>query len=93
MKAHAAAGRHGGPGGDGSGAGRADVRGAPPSARNGAADILVSVEGTPVKTMTDLRNVLNAQKPGAIVSLRVLTVARGAAPQQRLERVQLNDTP
>jgi serine protease Do len=63
------------------------------SARNGRADILLSVEGTNVKTVTELRNALNAQKPGAIVSLRVLSVARGAAPQRRLERVQLNDTP
>ncbi len=57
-------------------------------ARNGAADILVSVEGTPVKSMADLRNVLNAQKPGAIVTLRILTIQNGAS-QNRVERVQL----
>jgi S1-C subfamily serine protease len=57
-------------------------------ARNGAADILVSVEGTPVKSLADLRNVLNAQKPGAIVTLRILTIQNGAS-QKRVERVQL----
>jgi serine protease Do len=57
-------------------------------ARNGSADILVSVEGTPVKSMADLRNVLNAQKPGAIVTLRILTIQNGQS-QKRVERVQL----
>jgi serine protease Do len=58
-------------------------------ARNGAADIITSVEGTPVKSMADLRSVLNAQKPGAIVTLRILTVQGNATPQKRVERVQL----
>jgi S1-C subfamily serine protease len=57
-------------------------------ARNSATDILISVEGTPVKSMADLRNVLNAQKPGAIVTLRILTIVNGQ-PQKRVERVQL----
>jgi PDZ domain-containing secreted protein len=48
----------------------------------------VSVEGTPVKSMADLRNVLNAQKPGAIVTLRILTIQNGQS-QKRVERVQL----
>jgi len=60
-------------------------------ARNGAADILVSVEGTPVKSMADLRNVLNAQKPGAIVTLRILTIQNGTQTK-RVERVQLANT-
>ena len=54
----------------------------------GAADILVSVEGQPVKSPADLRNVLTAQKPGAIVTLRILTI-QGGQSQKRLERVQL----
>ena len=61
-------------------------------ARNGAADILVSVEGQPVKSMADLRNVLNAQKPGAIVTLRILTI-QGGQSQKRVERVQLATAP
>ena len=61
-------------------------------ARNGAADILVSVEGQPVKSLADLRNVLNAQKPGSIVTLRILTI-QGGQSQRRVERVQLANTP
>ena len=61
------------------------------AARNGAADILISVEGQPVKTMADLRTVLAAQKPGSIVTLRILTVQGGAAPLRRVERVQLGN--
>jgi S1-C subfamily serine protease len=57
-------------------------------ARNGSADILVSVEGQPVKSLADLRTVLGAQKPGAIVTLRILTI-QGGQSQKRLERVQL----
>ena len=63
------------------------------AARNGSADILVSVEGQPVKSMADLRTVLGAQKPGAIVTLRILTVQGGATPLRRVERVQLANTP
>ena len=62
------------------------------AARNGAADILISVEGTPVKSLADLRNVLNAQKPGSIVTLRILTI-QGGQSQRRVERVQLANTP
>ena len=62
------------------------------AARNGAADILISVEGQPVKSMADLRTVLNAQKPGSIVTLRILTV-QGGTSQRRVERVQLANTP
>jgi serine protease Do len=57
-------------------------------ARNGSADILVSVEGQPVRSLADLRTVLSAQKPGAIVTLRILTV-QGGQSQKRVERVQL----
>jgi S1-C subfamily serine protease len=62
------------------------------AARNGAADILISVEGTPVKSLADLRNVLNAQKPGSIVTLRILTI-QGGQSQRRVERVQLANAP
>jgi len=62
------------------------------AARNGAADILISVEGTPVKSLADLLNVLNAQKPGSIVTLRILTI-QGGQSQRRVERVQLANAP
>jgi serine protease Do len=55
---------------------------------NGFADIIVSVEGQPVRTTSELRNVLQAQKPGSVVTLRILRVLRGAS-QRRVERVQL----
>ncbi len=57
-------------------------------ARGNAADILVAVEGQPVKSMADVRDVLNAQKPGAIVTLKILTV-QGRQTLSRVERVQL----
>jgi serine protease Do len=55
---------------------------------NGFADIIVSVEGQSVKSAADLRGVLQAQKPGSVVTLRILRVLRGDSVR-RVERVQL----
>ena len=44
-----------------------------------------------MKTMADLRTVLAAQKPGSIVTLRILTVQGGTTPLRRVERVQLGN--
>jgi S1-C subfamily serine protease len=60
--------------------------------RGGSADIITSVEGQAIKSSADLRKVLDAQKPGAIVTLRVLSVA-GSQSVRRVERVQLGDAP
>jgi serine protease Do len=53
--------------------------------RNGP-DIILSVEDKPVRTEADLRNALNAQKPGSIVTLRVYNPR---AQGRRVERVKL----
>jgi serine protease Do len=58
----------------------------------GRADIIVSVEGENVKTAAELRRVLEKQKPGSIVTLRILSVA-GSQSVRRVERVQLGDAP
>lgn len=60
--------------------------------RGGRADIITSVEGQAVKSSADLRKVLDAQKSGAIVTLRILSVA-GSQSVRRVERVQLGDAP
>jgi serine protease Do len=55
--------------------------------RNGP-DIILSVEGKPVKTEADLRNALKAEKPGSIVTLGVYNPR---AQGRRVERVRLGD--
>ena len=59
-------------------------------AANGGADLIVSVEGQPVRTAAELRNALKAQKSGAIVTLRLLRTFRGNTTRA-VERVQLAD--
>jgi serine protease Do len=56
-------------------------RGLPP-------DVILSVEGQPLKTEADLRNALKAAGTGSIVSLRVY---RGGT--RRVERIKLGETP
>jgi serine protease Do len=55
---------------------------------HGGPDIILEVEGTPVKTPAELQKVLAAQKPGNVVSLRVYN-ARAQA--RRIERIRLGD--
>jgi serine protease Do len=55
----------------------------------GGPDIIVAVEGKPVKTEADLRAVLKEQLPGAVVTLRLYNPRLG----RRIERVKLADTP
>jgi S1-C subfamily serine protease len=59
-------------------------RGAPP-------DIILSVEGKPVKTEAELRNALKEAGPGSIVTLRLYTPVRGGGAR-RIERLRLSDT-
>ncbi|HEX7337932.1 MAG TPA: Do family serine endopeptidase [Gemmatimonadales bacterium] len=55
---------------------------------NGGPDILLSVEGKPVKSVADLRNALRANKAGDIVTLQLYnTQARG----NRIERIRLGE--
>ncbi len=56
----------------------------------GGPDIILSVEGKPVKTELEFRNALKAQKPGDVVTLRVYNPR---AQQHRVERVKLSDMP
>ena len=55
----------------------------------GGPDIIVAVEGKPVKTEADLRAVLKDQAPGSVVTLRLYNPRLG----KRIERVKLADTP
>jgi serine protease Do len=55
--------------------------------RNGP-DIILSVEGKPVRTEADLRNALKAEKPGSIVTIGVYNPR---AQGRRVERIRLGD--
>jgi serine protease Do len=55
--------------------------------RNGP-DIIVSVEGKPVRTEAELRNALKAEKPGSIVTLGIYNAR---AQTRRVDRVKLGD--
>jgi serine protease Do len=55
--------------------------------RNGP-DIILSVEGKPVRTEADLRNALKAEKPGSIVTLGIYNPR---AQNRRVERIKLGD--
>lgn len=53
---------------------------------HGGPDLILEVEGTPVRTTAELRKVLAAQKPGSVVSLRVYNPK---AQTRRIERIRL----
>jgi serine protease Do len=55
--------------------------------RNGP-DIILSVEGKPVRTEADLRNALKAEKPGSIVTLGIYNPR---AQGRRVERIKLGE--
>ena len=55
--------------------------------RNGP-DIILSIEGKPVRTEADLRNALQAEKPGSIVTLGIYNPR---AQGRRVERIRLGD--
>jgi serine protease Do len=55
--------------------------------RNGP-DIILSVEGKSVRTESELRNALNAEKPGSIVTIGVYNPR---AQGRRVERIRLGD--
>jgi serine protease Do len=55
--------------------------------RNGP-DIILSVEGKPVRTEAELRNALRAEKPGSIVTLGIYNPR---AQGRRVERIRLSD--
>jgi serine protease Do len=53
---------------------------------NGGPDIILDIEGKPVKTPAELRQVLKSYKPGDIVSLRLYNTQ---AKNRRIERIRL----
>jgi len=53
---------------------------------HGGPDIILEVEGMPVRSPADLRKAIAAQKPGSIVSLRVYNAR---AQNRRVERIKL----
>jgi S1-C subfamily serine protease len=55
----------------------------------GGPDIILAVEGKPVKTEADLRAALKDQAPGSVVTLRLYNPRLG----RRIERVKLADKP
>jgi serine protease Do len=56
--------------------------------QRGGPDIILSVEGKPVRTEADLRKALASEKPGSIVTLRVFNPR---AQSRRVERIRLAD--
>ena len=52
--------------------------------QQGGPDIILSVEGKPVRTEADLRKALQAEKPGSIVTLRIYNPR---AQTRRVERI------
>ncbi|MGH7510331.1 MAG: trypsin-like peptidase domain-containing protein [Gemmatimonadales bacterium] len=55
--------------------------------RNGP-DIILSVEGKPVRTESELRNALEAEKPGSVVTLGIYNAR---AQSRRIERIRLGE--
>jgi serine protease Do len=56
--------------------------------QRGGPDIILSIEGKPVRTEADLRKALMAEKPGSIVTLRIYNAR---AQNRRVERIRLGD--
>jgi serine protease Do len=56
--------------------------------QRGGPDIILSIEGKAVRTESDLRKALLAEKPGSIVTLRVFNPR---AQSRRVERIRLAD--
>ncbi len=52
----------------------------------GGPDIILEIEGKPVKTAGELRKAVEGMKPGDIVSLRVYSTQ---AKNRRVERIRL----
>jgi serine protease Do len=55
---------------------------------HGGPDIILEVEGTPVRSPADLRKAISSEKPGTIVSLRVYNAR---TQTRRVERIKLGE--
>jgi serine protease Do len=58
--------------------------------QRGGPDIILSVEGKPVRTEAELRKALQGERAGGIVTLRIFNPR---AQSRRVERIKLGDTP
>ena len=56
--------------------------------QRGGPDIIISVEGKPVRTEAELRKALQGEQPGSIVTLRIYNPR---SQGRRVERVRLGD--
>jgi serine protease Do len=56
--------------------------------QRGGPDVILSIEGKPVRTEGDLRKALAGEKPGSIVTLRIFNPR---AQARRVERIRLGD--
>jgi serine protease Do len=56
--------------------------------QRGGPDIILSVEGKPVRTEAELRKAIQAEKPGSIVTIRVYNPR---AQSRRVERIRLGE--
>jgi S1-C subfamily serine protease len=56
--------------------------------QRGGPDIILSIEGKPVRTEGDLRKALQGEKVGSIVTLRIFNPR---AQARRVERIRLGD--
>ena len=56
--------------------------------QRGGPDIILSIEGKTVRTESDLRKALQAEKPGSIVTIRVFNPR---AQSRRVERIRLGE--
>ena len=56
--------------------------------QQGGPDIILSIEGKPVRTQSDLRKALQSERPGNIVTLRIYNPR---AQNRRVERIKLGE--
>ena len=54
----------------------------------GGPDVILEVEGRPVKSTAELKKTLDGMKPGQIVSLRIYSTQ---AKNRRIERIKLGE--
>ena len=68
-----------------------DARLITPAVARGAADIIQTVEGKPVRTTAELRSALSSAGKGAIVTLGLQRVIPNSKPQEFVQRVRLGE--
>jgi serine protease Do len=56
--------------------------------RRGGPDIIFAIEGKPIRSEAELRKVIGAERPGAVVTL---SIYNARAQSRRIERIKLSD--